>query len=121
MDGAKGIVSIRQILDNYDWLANWFFGLALAGGFSVLVSTIKDKLTFAAIITSFMTAILFNTAGYFIMAVYGYGGLVWTVIWALTCGGGGVVLLLTFVGVIRKFIEKDGKRIMENTLRGDGL
>lgn len=108
-----GIISVRQIVENADYVANWITGLVISGGLSLLVATIKDKLTFIAICTAFFTSTFLFGITYPSLIAYGYSGLISMTLWALTCGAGGFALLLLLVSVIRKFIEKDGKRIAE--------
>lgn len=113
---SNEITSIRQVVENADWVTNWVTALVVSGGLSLLIGTVKDKLTFTAIATSFITATFMTAAGYPVLVSYGYGGLVSTMVLAVMTGAGGIVILLTFVTVIRKFIQTDAKRMAERAL-----
>jgi len=111
------IHSVKQILDNPDWLTNWLTAMAVAGGFSIAASTVKDKLTFTAIFIAFFVACLLAATLWPIMLTYGYGGLVPTLVLAMVCGLGGLVLLLVLISVIRQLIREDGKRFLRSAIR----
>lgn len=112
----SNITSIFDILENRNYVANWITGIVIAGGLSVLVATIKDKLTFAAICSSFVTACFLQGLAFLFLAAYGYASFSTMLACAVVCGGAGILLLLTLVGVIRSYVEKDLKKIAEEKL-----
>lgn len=100
----QSMFSIRSIFANADYLSNWITGIAVAGGFSVLVS-FKDKLTGAAVIVSFCTACLFAAVGGMILLQYGYG-LSALAFYGMVCGAAGALMLLFIIGVMRRFYQR---------------
>jgi hypothetical protein len=114
------ISSIFDILESKTYLTNWITGIVISGGLAVLVGTVKDKLTFAAICTAFVTACFLEGLAFLFLAAYGYATFAAMLMSAVVCGGAGVLLLLTLVGVIRRYVQKDLKKIVEDRLGAKG-
>lgn len=111
------INSLKDVWENANWLTNWMTSIAFAGLLSLAASTVKDKLTFAAILISFFVAALLDAVLWPLMLIYISGGLAATIILAMVCGLGGLVLLLLLIGFIRNYIKEDGKKILETAVR----
>lgn len=114
-----GFISLKSIVSNADYLSNWITGVAVAGGFSALIS-FKDKLTGAAIMLSFCASTLMALAGWPVLLRYGYGGLGETLVFAMICGIAGMTILLTFISMIRRVYERAPK-IADHILTKGGL
>lgn len=99
--GSGGIVSLRSIVQNYDWLSNWLTAAATAGVFAGLAS-FYDKLTGAAILLSLFTSTALAMAFWPILLDRGYGALSWTLLFGVTCGLAGATVLHTLIFVIRR-------------------
>ena len=102
-----GIVSIRSIISNADYLSNWMTAVITAGGFSALIA-FKDKLTGAALMASFLASAMLATAGWPLLLQYGYGSLSLSIAWGALCGIAGMTMLLTLIGIIRRvYVRRD--------------
>lgn len=106
-DPEPGIASVRSIISNADYLSNWITAVVTAGSFSALIS-FKDKLTGAALMTAFLASSMLATAGWPLLLQYGYGSVGFSIAWGLLCAIGGMTMLMTMIGVIRRFyVRKD--------------
>lgn len=104
-DPIPSFFSIRSVLDNVDYVANWVTTVAVAGGFSVLVS-LHDKLAGAAILVSLMASSMLAMVGWVILLEYGYGGLGSSLALAVVCGVGGMIILSLLIGVLRRWYSR---------------
>ncbi len=100
-DPIEPVSSIRSIINNADYFANWITTIVTAGSFSILVS-LNDKLTGAALAISFCSAVMFAMVGWPVLLQYGYGRLDVGLAYGAICGIGGITLLLTLIGVVRR-------------------
>lgn len=114
-----GIISIRSILGNIDYLSNWITAVVVAGNFSVLIS-LKDKLTGAAIAISFWTSISMAMVGWPLLLQYGYGGLGMALGFGMLCGVAGMLILMTLIGVITRVYRRK-EDIADNLLSKGGI
>ena len=99
------ITSIRNILDNYDYVANWITAVVVAGIFASLVG-LSDKLVAGALAFSFFTSVMLAVVLWPIMLVEGYGSFLYSIMFGIVIGSAGVLILLTLVGLIRTRVKK---------------
>lgn len=105
MADDQGIVSIRSIVANYDYLSNWLTAVATAGVFAGLAS-IYDKLTGAAVLLALFTSTALAMAFWPVLLEKGYGSLSWTLLFGVTCGLAGATVLHSLIFVIRRRVAK---------------
>lgn len=99
------ITSVRTIVTNADYLSNWITTVVVAASFSALIS-MKDKLTGAAIFLSFASSVAMAMSGWPLLLQYGYGGLGTSIAYGVVCGVAGMTILMTLIGVIRRFYNR---------------
>lgn len=118
-DDPAGIFSVRTILANADEVANWVMTVAVAGGVGT-VASFADKLTGFAIFVSISASAMLALLGWPILLQFGYGGLGFSMAYALVCGVGGMTLLLLLIGIIRRFYSRKDN-IADNILARAGI
>lgn len=105
MTDEPGIVSLRSIISNYDYLSNWLTSVAIAGVFAGLAS-VYDKLTGAAVLVSLFTSTSLAMAFWPVLLEKGYGSLSWTLLFGVTCGLAGATVLHSLIFIIRRRVSK---------------
>lgn len=114
-----GIVSIRSIIANYDFLSNWLTAIVIAGMFAGLAS-FYDKLTGAAVLLALFTSTALAMAFWPLLLERGYGGLSWTLLFGVTCGLAGATVLHTLIYVIRRRVVSKIGTIADGVLGPEG-
>lgn len=102
---GEGILSLRTILGNYDYLSNWIASIGLAGVFGGLAGY-YDKLTGVAILMSLFTSTSLAMAFWPILLTNGYGNLTGSIVFGVSCGCAGGVVLHALIFVIRRRVRK---------------
>ena len=118
-DPAADMTSVRTIVTNADYLSNWITTLVMAGSFSALIS-FKDKLTGAALMVSFLASSLLAVAGWPLLLQYGFGTLGWSIAYGVVCGLAGMTILMTLIGVMKRFYTRKDD-IADGILKRGGI